>query len=203
MPERSKILVCSCEGTMPLDNGALRRGCQGFDIVTGRQLCRAELDRVRTLARSGVPLTIGCTQEEPVFHEIGAATGSEMRFVNLRENAGWSADAANAGPKMAALAATATVPMPEVSFVRIESAGVTLVYGRDERAIEAASLLKDRLDVTVLIARPGEIVPPRRTDFPIAKGIIRSSRGWLGAFELLVDDYALPLPSSRRPRLRA
>ena len=182
---------------MPLDDGALRRGCQGLDIVTGRQFCRAELERVRSLGQTNPSLTIGCTQEEPVFREIAAATGAEMRFVNLRESAGWSADAANAGPKMAALAAAANVPMPEVSFVRIESAGVTLVYGRDERAIEAASLLKDRLDVTVLIARPGEIVPPRRTDFPIAKGIIRSSRGWLGAFELLVDDYALPLPSSR------
>src|SRR5215831_12449483 len=197
MPERSKILVCSCEGTMPLDNGALRRGCQGFDIVTGRQLCRAELDRVRTLARSGVPLTIGCTQEEPVFHEIGAATGAEMRFVNLRESAGWSADAAHAGPKMAALAAAATVPMPEISFVRIDSGGVALVYGRDEQAIEAASLLKDQIDVTVLLARPGTITPPRRTDFPVVKGMIRSSKGHIGAFELVVDDYALPMPSSR------
>src|SRR5215469_1806425 len=196
MSERSKILVCSCEGTMPLDNGALRRGCQGFDIVTGRQLCRAELDRVRTLARSGVPLTIGCTQEEPVFHEIGAATGTEMRFVNLRESAGWSADAAHAGPKMAALAAAATVPMPEISFVRIDSGGVALVYGRDEQAIEAASLLKDQLDVTVLLARPGAITPPRRTDFPVVKGMIRSAKGHIGAFELVVDDYALPMPSS-------
>src|SRR5215831_13640819 len=197
MPERSKILVCSCEGTMPLDNGALRRGCQGFDIVTGRQLCRAELERVHTLARSGVPLTIGCTQEEPVFHEIGAATGAEMRFVNLRESAGWSADAAHAGPKMAALAAAATVPMPEISFVRIDSGGVALVYGRDEQAIEAASLLKDQLDVTVLLARPGAITPPRRTDFPVAKGMIRLAKGHIGAFELVVDDYALPIPAIR------
>src|SRR5215472_19048838 len=127
MTDRSKILVCSCDDTMPLDSGALRRGCAGFDIVTGRQFCRAELGRVRALASRSTALTIGCTQEEPVFREIAAAAGAEMRFVNLRESAGWSADAANAGPKMAALAAAANVPMPEVSFVRIESAGVTLV----------------------------------------------------------------------------
>src|SRR5262249_46246885 len=161
------------------------------------QFCRAELERVRALARSGAPLTIGCTQEEPVFREIAAATSAEMRFFNLRENAGWSTEAANAGPKMAALAAAAAIPMPEVPFVRVESAGVTLVYGRDEQAIEAAGLLKDQLDITVLIARPREIVPPRRTDFPIAQGIIRSIKGHLGAFELLVDDYAVPAPSSR------
>jgi ferredoxin len=197
MTDRSKILVCSCDNTMPLDGGALPRGCQGLDIVTGRQFCRAELERVRTLASTRTALTIGCTQEEPVFREIAAATGAEMCFVNLRESAGWSADAANAGPKMAALVAAATVPMPGVFFVRMESSSVTLVYGRDEQAIEAAGLLKDQLDVTVLIARPGEIVPPRRTDFPIAKGIVRSIKGHLGAFQLVVDDYALPLPSSR------
>jgi ferredoxin len=197
MLDRSKILICSCDDTMPLDGGALQRGCRGLNIVTGRQFCRAELERVRALARAGAALTIGCTQEEPVFREIAAATGAEMQFFNLRESAGWSTDAANAGPKMAALAAAATVPTPEVSSVRIESAGVTLVHGRDEQAIEAASLLKDQLDVTVLITRPGEIAPPRRTDFPVAKGIIRSIKGHLGAFELVVDDYALPLPSSR------
>ena len=120
-----------------------------------------------------------------------------MRFVNLRETAGWSADAAGAGPKMAALAAAASLPVPEVPFVQIESAGVLLVYGRDERAVEAAGLLKDALDVTVLISRPGEVAPPRTTDFPIVKGTIRTASGHLGAFDLVVDDYAVPLPSSR------
>src|SRR5215471_19308338 len=197
MTDRSKILVCSCDDTMPLDSGALRRGCAGFDIVTGRQFCRAELGRVRALASSSTALTIGCTQEEPVFREIAAAAGAEMRFVNLRESAGWSAEATKAGPKIAALAAAATVPMPDPTFVRLDSGGAALVYGRDEQAIEAASLLKDQLNVTVLIARLGEIVPPRRTNFPIIKGVVRSIKGQLGAFELVVDDYALPLPSSR------
>src|SRR5439155_9744968 len=44
---------------------------------------------------------------------------------------------------------------------------------------------------------PGEIAPPRTTDFPIVQGTIRTATGHLGAFELLVDDYAVPLPSSR------
>jgi ferredoxin len=74
---------------------------------------------------------------------------------------------------------------------------VLLVYGRDERAVEAAGLLKEALDVTVLISRPGELAPPRTTDFPIVKGSIRAAKGHLGAFELVVDDYAAPLPSSR------
>jgi ferredoxin len=197
MPDRSKILVCSCEETMPLDESALKRGCRGADILKGRQLCRAELDRVRALLGAEAPLTIGCTQEEAAFREIAGDSATAMRFVNLRETAGWSDDAANAGPKMAALVAAAAVAMPDVSFVRIESAGVALVYGRDERAIEAASLLQQQLDITVLLTRPGDIPPPRRSDFPVVRGTIRAATGHLGAFELVVDDYALPLPSSR------
>jgi ferredoxin len=197
MADRHKILVCSCEGTMPVDGGALARGCRNFDIVTGRQFCRAELDRFRTLASSGAPLTVGCTQEAPLFREVTEDSGADIRFVNLRESAGWSTDAATAGPKMAALAAAAAEPMPGIAFVQLESAGAVLVYGRDERAIEAAGLLKEHLDVTVLLTRPDQIMPPRTTDFPIVKGTIRAAKGHLGAFELAVDDYAVPQPSSR------
>jgi ferredoxin len=197
MADRHKILICSCEDTMPLDAGALARGCRNFDIVTGRQLCRAELDRFRALAGSGAALAVGCTQEEPLFREMTEGSGADLRFVNLRESAGWSADAAKAGPKMAALAAAGAEPMPDVPFVQIESVGMLLVYGRDERAVEAAGLLKEHLDVTVLLTRPDQVMPPRTTDFPIVKGTIRTAKGRLGAFELVVDDYAMPLPSSR------
>jgi ferredoxin len=197
MPDRRTIVVCSCDDTMPLDAGALERGCRGADIVTGRQFCRAELERFRALADSEEPITVGCTQEAPLFREIAAEWGRDLTFANLRESAGWSDEAAKAGPKMAALAAAAAVPMPEVSFVQLGSAGVILIYGRDDEAIEAANLLKEHLDVTVLVARPDNLAPPRTTDFPIAKGTIRAATGHLGAFEIVVDDYALPLPSSR------
>jgi ferredoxin len=190
------VLVCSCEDTMPLDTEALHRGCRGGRLVTGHQFCRAELERFRELAVSGAPITIGCTQEAPLFREA-AGDDAHVGFVNLRETAGWSKDAAYAGPKMAALAAAAAEPAPEFSFVTLKSDGVTLVYGRDERAIEAAGLLKDHLDVTVVITRPDQISPPRVADFPIVKGTIRSAKGHLGAFEITVDDYAAPSPSSR------
>ncbi|HYM32779.1 MAG TPA: 4Fe-4S binding protein [Candidatus Cybelea sp.] len=197
MSERRTLLVCSCEDTMPLDGRALERGCRDTRIVGGRQLCRAELERFRALAKKGESITVGCTQEAPLFREVGAETGAALSFVNLRENAGWSAEAAKAGPKMAALAAVAALPVPDVSFVQIESAGVVLVYGRDERAIEASNLLKEHLDVTTLITRPGQLTPPRTTEFPIVKGTIRAAKGQLGGFEIVVDDYAAPLPSSR------
>jgi ferredoxin len=87
--------------------------------------------------------------------------------------------------------------MPDTPFVQLESAGVALVYGHDERAIEASNLLKEQLDITVLLTRPDDLTPPRTTDFPIVKGTIRMAKGHLGAFEIVVDDYASPRPSSR------
>jgi ferredoxin len=190
------ILICSCEDTMPLDAEAVRRGCRGSQVTTARQLCRVELDKFRKAAATAVPLTVGCTQESPLFSEIAEDAGN-IRYVNIRETAGWSADAASAGPKMAGLIAAAAEPAPDVPFVSFTSEGVILVYGRNEQAIEAGSLLKDHLDVTVLIRPPADVAPPRVTDFPVVKGTIRTASGHLGSFELTVDGYAQPAPSSR------
>ena len=98
---------------------------------------------------------------------------------------------------MAALLAAAAETAPDIPFVSFTSEGVALIYGRDESAIEAANLLKDHLDVTVLIKPPADVTPPRTTDFPVVKGNIRQAKGHLGAFELTVDNYAQPAPSSR------
>jgi ferredoxin len=199
MAERPrKILICSCEDTMPLDGAAVRRICRGSEVIEGRQFCRAELERFRKLAGGGEPVTVACTQEAPVFAEAaGESEGGEITFVNIREAAGWSKDAQAAGPKMAALLAAAAEPAPEISYVSLASEGVTLLYGSDERVIEAAQLLKDHLDLTVLIKQPGEVSPLRVTEFPLLKGTIRSAKGRLGAFEVTIDDYAAPAPSSR------
>jgi ferredoxin len=199
MAEHRQILICSCEDTMPLDADAVRRGCGGAKVTTARHLCRAETERFRAAAATGEPLIVGCTQEAPLFSELAEEieTSAPLTFVNVRETAGWSDQGAKAGPKMAALIAAAAEPVPEFSLVSLSSEGVTLIYGRDERAIEAATLLADHLDVTVLITRPKDLTPPRVTAFPVVKGTISAAKGHFGAFELTVDDYAPPAPSSR------
>jgi ferredoxin len=199
MAERRQILICSCEDTMRLDADAVRRGCGGASVATAQHLCRAEIERFRAAAATGEPLIVGCTQEAPLFSEAAEEIKSSapLTFVNVRETAGWSDQGAKAGPKMAALIAAAAEPVPEFSLVSLSSDGVTLIYGCDERAIEAATLLADHLDVTVLITRPKDLTPPRVTAFPVVKGTISSAKGHFGAFELTVDDYAAPAPSSR------
>ena len=196
MAERPrKILICSCEDTIPLDDARVERACRGAKVLQGHQLCRAELERVRDAAAAGHPIAIACTQEAPLFGEVGGET--DISFVNIRETAGWSKDAKAAGPKMAALIAAAGEPMPEVPVITLTSEGATLLYGKDERVIEAANLLKDHLDVTVLITEDDAVPPSSVTQFPLLSGTIRAASGHLGGFKLRVDNYAAPAPSSR------
>lgn len=196
--QKRQIVVCSCEDTMPLDIDTLRRVCRNAEVTSGRQFCRAELERFRKLAAGADPITVACTQESPVFTEVAAeASNPELAFVNIREHAGWSKDAAKAGPKITALLAMAAEPVADIPFVSFSSEGVILIYGRDERALEAAELLKDHLDVTVMISRPPSLPPRRTTEYPVVQGTIQSAQGYLGKFQIAVDDYAQAAPSSR------
>ncbi len=198
MPDPPKtILICSCEDTMHLDTAAVKRGCRKSEIAEFRQLCRAELDYFRSATKAEGSLVVGCTQEAALFADEAEGRSGRMDFVNLRETAGWSAEGTQAGPKMAALLSAAFEPAPAFPFVTLSSEGVILIYGRDEVAVEAGQLLADHLDVTVMITKPGQIAPPATTSFPIVKGTIRNAKGHLGGFELAVDDFAAPRPSSR------
>jgi ferredoxin len=198
MAERPRtILICSCEDTMPLAGDAVRKACRGSEVIEGRQFCRSELERFRNAAGGGEPILVACTQEAPVFAEAAEETNTPVSFVNIRENAGWSSEAKQAGPKMAALIAAALEDVPDVPTVELSSEGTTLIYGRDERALEAAKLLADHLDITVLLTADADVLPPRVTSFPVVRGKIRSAKGVLGEFEVTVDQCATPQPSSR------
>jgi ferredoxin len=191
------ILICSCEDTMRLDVAAIERGSGSSDIKSFRHLCGAELDHFRGLAKAEGPLTVACTYQQSLFAEEAGERSAPVAFVNIRETAGWSTEGAQAGPKMAALLAASAVQAPDSPLVTLASDGVILIYGRDEAAIEAGRLLSDHLDVTVMLREPGETISPLATPFPVVKGTIRNARGHFGGFELTIDDYARPHPSSR------
>ncbi len=193
-------LICDCERTMPLDAAALQRALALSvppDIQT--QLCRAQLEQFRAAVRGGEPVLVGCTQEAPLFSETLEEMGADtpVRFTNIRERAGWSEEASGTTPKIAALLAEAALDVPATPSVSMTSEGLCLVYGRDEAAIDAARQLAGRLDVTVVLKEPGEIVPPRVMDVPVFRGRIAAVGGHLGAFEVIVDDYAPAVVSSR------
>lgn len=166
------------------------------------QLCRAQIDAFRGILDGNGPVVVACTQEAPFFEETREALpdAPEVGYVNIRERAGWSDEAGQAGPKIAALLAEAMLDIPPVPTITMTSEGVCLVYGRDETAIDAARQLADRLEVTVLLTQPDAVVPPRMMDVPVFKGTVSAARGHLGAFEVTVDDYA-PMQVSARGAL--
>jgi ferredoxin len=192
------LMICTCEKTMPLDARAIGHVCTG-GITQANQLCGLDLDRYKAALADGGPITVACTQEASRFSDVARdlAPSSALTFVNIRETGGWSKDAAAAGPKAAALIAAATEEMPPIPLVTLESDGVALIYGRDEIAIEVGQRLANHLDITVLLTKPGDVVPPRSNEFPVLKGSVRNARGYLGQFELTIDDFASPVPSSR------
>src|SRR3546814_396611 len=155
---RRKVAVCSCERTMPAYGESVARGCDGVQVETGDRFCSAGLERVLTLFSGPDPVTIGCTQQAPLFREMAEAQGfsGELAFANIRETAGWSDASADARPKSAAIMAMAAEPVAAPAAVTLSSDGVILIYGRDEIAIEAGQQLADKLDVTVLLSGPGE-----------------------------------------------
>ncbi len=194
---RQPILLCSCEETMQPDLAAIAQST-GTEPTRCRQLCGSELDRFRAAAKRPGEVIVGCTQMRHLFLTTAERENlpATLRFANIRETAGWSTEGAAAGPKMAALLAAATVPTPDVPPVTLESAGVTLVYGRGEVAVAAALRLQAKLDVTLILIDPSA-TPPHRAEFPIGRGRARNARGHLGAFEVTLDGFALAAPSSR------
>lgn len=193
--------VCSCEDTMTLDGKALAKGCvaQGSELRTAEHLCRSQLDRFMAALGENRPITVACTQEAPLFTQEAEDAGfaNTLDFVNVREHGGWSAEGAEAGPKMAGLLAAAAVPLPSISLVSMTSQGIALILGRDAVALEAARALTDKLDITVLLTGEESVTPARRVEFPVLRGRAKAATGWLGNFSVTVDGAAAASPASR------
>ena len=185
--EGKTLKLCNCNGTLPLDAEALAAALkQGAPLTVHGELCRKQAGAFQ--AALGDPeVMVACTQEAPLFAELAQAAQSkaELRFVNIREAAGWSAEGRRATPKIAALLAAAALPEPEpVPAVEYESSGQLLVIGPSAAALDWAQRLSERLEVSVLITRGegGEL--PLEHRYPVWSGKPVRVAGWLGAFEV-------------------
>lgn len=194
-----RVLLCSCEGSMPVDGKAVAKALGADEAVVHRQLCRAQLDVVQAALDSGEPLVIACGQEAPLFAEMAEEAGQPSpAFVDIRERAGWSDEAARAAPKMAALIAESLLELEPTPVVTLSSAGRVLVLGAGEEAMEAAKRLADQLPTTLLLTGGAQgVLPPTRRAFVIHAGQPRRAEGWLGAFQVTVEGLAQARPASR------
>ncbi|HVO87551.1 MAG TPA: 4Fe-4S binding protein [Casimicrobiaceae bacterium] len=181
-----KLFLCSCNGTMPLDAAAIARAARlPAPPTIHTALCQRELAAFAAGAQGDV--IAACTQEERLLGETAeqGARVQTIRFVNIRETGGWSADARVATPKIAALLAAAALPegdpVPRVAF---RSSGRLLIVGPGDAALYWADALKDVLAVTVLMTSVRGIELPAQRDYPIYSGEVSRLGGWLGDFEV-------------------
>lgn len=196
---KQQYFICNCEKTMPLDEKTLSKAMgKGVDKIH-MSLCRAQLSSFESGLQSEDELIVACTQEAPLFMEIAEEHGAStnLKFVNIRENAGWSKDAKKAVPKIAALLKDAEYEPTPARLKTINSDGMCLVYGAGQQALEVAQLLGQRLSVTLLLSDKEEVVLPVTADIPIYRGDIVTASGSFGGFEVVVDNYAPLRPASR------
>ena len=172
---------------MTLDAAALERALAlAGPLPIHTQLCQKELAAFAD--GLGGEVLVACTQEATLFGDIADEAGKtqSIRFVNIRERAGWSREAAGAMPKIAALVAAAALPEPQpVPRVSFNSGGQLLIIGPAAAALEWADRLRTRLAVTVLITgRSTRVDLPIDRAYPVYSGSVEALRGWLGAFEI-------------------
>jgi ferredoxin len=181
--EGKTLKVCSCNRTVPLDAKALAAALKtGAPLAVHHELCRKDAGAFQAALGGAEDVIVACTQEAALFNELSES--KSIKFVNVREQAGWSAEAARATPKIAALLAMAALPDPEPApAVQFKSQGQVLVIGPGAAALDWAERLAGQLEVSVLLTHGGGELPLERK-YPIWSGKATKISGWLGAFEV-------------------
>ncbi len=194
-----KILLCDCGSGSPIDEAAIAKALDRAIDTPSTGLCRRQIGTFET-ALIGGDLLVGCTQEAPLFLELATESAPEvdLRFVNIREKAGWSADGQGAAAKMAALIAEAALDVPGHQSVALESNGAVAMIGEDAVAVDAAGKLAAHLPVTLLLTADPHSTPPRISDFIIHRAGAITATGHLGAFEMTVQGRADRDPTARQ-----
>jgi ferredoxin len=187
--DANALRLCNCNKTIGLDPERLAAVLRlGGTVQAHTALCRQEIEGFRSALRAGDPVLVACTQEAALFREVAREAGFDgsLRFVNIREQAGWTAEPPQAvQAKIAALLAAADLPEPEpVAAVSYRSGGALLIVGPLESALDWAQQLAAQMDVSVLATatRSGALQEAR--EYPVWTGRNIRVSGFLGAFEV-------------------
>ena len=180
--EGKTLKVCSCNGTVLLDAKALAAALKSSEpLVVHEQLCRKDAAAFQS-ALGDSEVIVACTQEATLFGEL--AERANLKFVNVREQAGWGVRPGEALPKIAALVAMAALPDPEPApAVEFKSDGELLIVGPAAAALDWAERLAPQMAVSVLMTGQGGEMPLERK-YPVWSGRVTKLAGWLGAFEV-------------------
>ncbi|WP_025916250.1 4Fe-4S binding protein [Herminiimonas sp. CN] len=186
----TQFRICNCNRSMPLDAAAgtqLGAALGSGALPVASQLCRREIGAYLEVLDGVDEVVVACTQERALFAELAQQKNTmvPIRFVNIRETAGWSAESKTALPKMAALLAAAALPDPEpVPIVDFDSAGHALIIGPADQVLPWVRRLGDQVDVSVLLTSGSQNQMLGERSFPSFSGKQIAISGWLGAFQV-------------------
>jgi Fe-S-cluster-containing hydrogenase component 2 len=192
-----KLLLCDCLNSQAVDAEQIERatGLTCGKIYT--EMCRKEAAAAAEALREG-EVIIACGQERQAFEDLAAEIEADPPLcVDIRDRAGWTGDAADAAPKMAALLAEAILPAPGAKVVDVPSEGTCLILGEPEAALSAATHLCDILSVTVLLDPEAESPLADDRRFDIVRGRVGTVTGALGGFSLTFDALQERIPGGR------
>ncbi|GFE63015.1 4Fe-4S binding protein [Litoreibacter roseus] len=188
------LILCDCLGSQTLDANAIEAGSGLRCSKIHTALCTDQIEDAAAAIAKGDAI-IACQQERARFEALAEEIEVDPpAFVDLRDRAGWSADAETA-PKMAALAAEAVLPLPLAKSIDIVSEGTCLIIGTATSAVPAAERLAETLAVTLLLTDGSE--PPIDHRFDTIHGQVRKAAGALGHFTLTIDGLRQVIPGGR------
>ena len=189
------LLVCDCLGSQKVDSAALEiaTGLACRTCFTG--LCTDQIDHAAKAISEG-DVVIACQQEAHRFIALAEDIDANAPdFVDIRDRAGWTDDAGDTTPKMAALIADAALTPPAQKSFDIITEGTCLIVGAADVALSAAEKLKEALAVTVLLAPGEEIIPTQSYDAVVGK--LQQATGTLGRFEVRIDEFQQSVSGGR------
>ena len=188
------LLLCDCHGTQMIDTDAIKASGLAWSRCR-TALCTSELGQVATALQAG-DVIVACGQERAVFEDLAQDQETGIAgCVDLRDRAGWSEQGAEAGPKMAALAAEAVLPASHTPVRDVVSEGVCLIVGSAGVVLPLAERLAPVLVVTALVTDEPEGHWSR--EFDVVRGKLRRVTGALGGFEVVIDALRELRPGGR------
>jgi ferredoxin len=189
------LLVCDCLGSQNVDTAAL-------EVATGlscgtcySSLCTDQIDIAAKAIAEG-DIVIACQQEAHRFVALSEDMDAiAPNFVDIRDRAGWTDDAGDTTPKMAALIADAALMPPAHKSFDIITEGTCLIVGATDVVLSAAEKLGAALSVTVLLAPSAQIIPSQSYDAVVGK--LHQATGTLGRFEVRIDAFQQSVSGGR------
>ena len=183
-----KLHLCSCNGTMPLDGAALARALElAGPLPVQTMLCQKELAAFADHAAGDV--VVACTQEARLFGDVAEEGGRRetIRFVNIRETGGWSAEAKRGHAEDRGAARAGRAARPRAGAACRLQVGGTVADRRSGRRRAALGRACCASSWPSRCSRPGAPPAPScppSARFPVYSGELAQVTGWLGAFSV-------------------